>query len=250
MTFKIDANDLENLFQWTLSRLIYMTSAEVVMEASGLRIEAIRSIARERGVEINDVRSRCIDENLLSLLADAHIRRLKAYFNKCKRHLGELSCEEYIAFDDFCQTFKKSIFNYKPVSWNDIDTDAIREQFYEKVYTLCPKAQVSDNEIGESLLMGLDSVMIKKAEPDPRLPYSKPSFNFYDRHFLSKWLDQSLKDFKRRDAVLDKVYDSKFYFAEPSKHHVVNEGNRILFRRISLSARYYVFPDDDYHIAC
>lgn len=245
MTFKIDANDLENLFQWTLSRLIYMTSAEVVMEASGLRIEAIRSIARERGVEINDVRSRCIDENLLSLLADAHIRRLKAYFNKSKRHLGELSCEDYIAFDDFCKTFKKSTFNYKPVSWNDIDTDAIREQFYEKVYSLCPKTLVSDKELGESILLGLDTAVIEKPKQDPRFPYSKPIFYTCDSPFLTERLDHICKWF-----ILNKVHESEFYYSEPKESPIVDVDNRISFKMVSLSARYYIFPDDDYHIAC
>lgn len=228
----------------------YLTSAEVVMKASGLRLEAIRSIAREKGVEIQDVRSRCIDENLLSLLADAHIRRLKSYFNKSIRHFGELSAEDRITFDDFCQTFKKSTFNYKPVSWNDIDTDAIREQFFEKVYYLCPKSQVSNKEFGERIFQGLDSILIEKLGPDPRLPYSQPFFNIYDRRFLSEWLDQSQEEFFSKDAVLDKVYESQYFYAEPIEAQVVHEDNQILFRRVSLSARYYVFPDDDYHIAC
>lgn len=250
MTFHIDQDMLQTLLEWEFGRSQYMTSAEVVMEASGLRLEAVRSIAREHGIEINDVRSRCIDENLLSYLADAHIRRLKAYFNKSKRHLSELSCEDYIAFDDFCQTFKKSTFNYKPVSWNDIDVDAIREQFYEKVYSLCPKTQVSNKQFGECILKGLDSVVIERTEPDPIFPYSQPFFYTYDRRFLSEWLEHSQEKFFTQNAVLDKVYESICFYAEPIEIPTVNNNNRVLFRRVSLSARYYVFPDEDYHIVC
>jgi hypothetical protein len=67
---------LEAIFE-SVSR--FTTSADVVIKASGLRIEAIRAIAREQGIEIENVESRCIDENLLSLLADAHVRRLKSH---------------------------------------------------------------------------------------------------------------------------------------------------------------------------
>ena len=35
-------------------KAVFTTSAEVVMKASGLRLEAIRVIAREQGVEIED----------------------------------------------------------------------------------------------------------------------------------------------------------------------------------------------------
>ena len=57
----------------------FATSADVVMKASGLRLEAIRVIAREQGVEIEDTVCRCIDESLLAELADAHVRRMRAY---------------------------------------------------------------------------------------------------------------------------------------------------------------------------
>ena len=57
----------------------FTTSADVVMKAGGLRLEAIRVIAREQGVEIEDTACRCIDESLLAELADAHVRRMRAY---------------------------------------------------------------------------------------------------------------------------------------------------------------------------
>ena len=49
----------------------FTTSADVAMKACGLRIEAVRAVARETGIGIEDAESRCTDENLLSLLADA-----------------------------------------------------------------------------------------------------------------------------------------------------------------------------------
>ena len=64
---------------WDFFETDFTTSAEVVMKASGLRLEAIRVIAREQGVEIEDTACRCIDESLLAALADAHVRKMRAY---------------------------------------------------------------------------------------------------------------------------------------------------------------------------
>ena len=64
---------------WDFFETDFTTSADVVMKASGLRLEAIRVIAREQGVEIEDTACRCIDESLLAALADAHVRKMRAY---------------------------------------------------------------------------------------------------------------------------------------------------------------------------
>lgn len=71
-------------------KAVFATSADVVMKVSGLRLEAIRVIAREQGVEIEDTACRCIDESLLAELADAHVRRMRAYFNNARRHLARM----------------------------------------------------------------------------------------------------------------------------------------------------------------
>lgn len=122
----------EDSFDWE-----FATSADVVMKASGLRLEAIRVIAREQGVEIEDTACRCIDESLLAALADAHVRKMRAYFNNARRHVAELSGEELAPFVDFCKTFKnRQTTDFTVQTWEYIDTDAIREQFIEKVHEL------------------------------------------------------------------------------------------------------------------
>ncbi len=112
----------------------FATSAEVVIKASGLRFEAIRVIAREQGVEIEDSACRCIDESLLAALADAHIRKMRAYFNNALRHIAKLRGDELALFIDFCKTYSKRQTKKRIAeSWVDIDADAIQEQFIKKV---------------------------------------------------------------------------------------------------------------------
>lgn len=58
----------------------YPTTAEAVMRVSGMHFEEICSIAQKRGIEVIDIKSRCIDEKLLSCLAKAFARKIQVYF--------------------------------------------------------------------------------------------------------------------------------------------------------------------------
>lgn len=113
----------------------FATSVDVVREAGGLRLKAILVIAREQGVEIEDTTCRCIDENLLAALADANVHKMRAFFNNANRHITMLAGDKMVTFIDFCETFKN--INLQIILFShgwDIDADAIREQFLQKVH--------------------------------------------------------------------------------------------------------------------
>ncbi|MBR1428618.1 MAG: hypothetical protein IJ582_06245, partial [Prevotella sp.] len=151
--------------EWDFFETGFTTSADVVMKASGLRLEAIRVIAREQGVEIEDTACRCIDESLLAALADAHVRKMRAYFNNARRHVAELSGDELATFIDFCQTFKnRQSSDTAAQSWSDIDTDAICEQFIEKVHKLTPSVRKRFTLSGFSLGKILSSLSFEHHE--------------------------------------------------------------------------------------
>lgn len=197
------------------------TSADVVMKASGLRIEAIRAIAREQGVEIEDTACRCIEGNLLASLADAHIRRLKAYFYNAKRHIAELAGDELTTFVEFCKTYQKRQHSYySSLVWSDIDTEAIREQFFDKVCKLTP----------------------------PEKPYSPSSALLLDEilKFRSPKLDDStsFREVMQED-VIDKVVHSFLYYEKPFRKVNFILDLRFEARKTILSARYHIFSSDD-----
>lgn len=201
----------------------FRTSADVVMEASGLRIEAIRAIAREQGIKIVETSSRCIDENLLSLLADAHVRRLKFYFNNSKRHLAELSGAELSTFIDFCNTFKKhQITKNAALSWDIIDTDAIREQFIRKVHSLTPS---------------------------PDLPLFAQGIKFKEITFESLSQEHENLDaqinIQRKDVVIERVLVSRWLYLRPVVRTVCTNDKRRLVMRVTLPSRYHIFPDEE-----
>lgn len=180
---------------WGFFETDFTTSADVVMKASGLRLEAIRVIAREQGVEFEDTACRCIDESLLAALADAHVRKMRAYFNNVRRHIDQLSGDELAMFIDFCETFKNRQSSSNTVqTWSDIDTDAIREQLLQRVHELTPSIWpdffIDRMTFHENSLFSL-------------------SFDYVDTLVTY--------EYKQRCDVVEKLLRSNLYYEKPSK---------------------------------
>ena len=205
----------------------FTTSADVVMKAGGLRLEAIRVIAREQGVEIDDTACRCIDESLLTALADAHIRKMRAYFNNARRHLAELAGDELATYVDFCNTFKRrqSLEN-TATSWTDIDADAIREQFLQKVYELTP------SPFRRFTLSGL------------KFAFEKISASLSFKSCGNLEIRETY-EYKQRNDVVDRILHSHMFYEKPIITHTVCIDIRSVVRRVTLSARYHLFSSED-----
>lgn len=204
-------SELDNVFKFT-------TSADVVMEASGLRLEAIRVIARGHGVEIEDTTCRCIDESLLADLADAHVRMMKAYFNNAKRHIVELSADEFITFIDFCEAFKIRNSVGAAWSWTDIDENAIRDHFIQEVRKKTPS--LLDQLLSEDFL----SYVI---EPIDYLEFVKS---------------------EEKEIIIKKVLHSRFFYEKTIKALNLYLDIRSVVKRVTLIARYHLFlTEDDDH---
>lgn len=205
-------------------KMRFTTSADVVMKASGLRLEAIRVIAQEQGVEIEDTACRCIDESLLAAFADAHIRKVRAYFNNARRHISDLAGDELTTFIDFCKTFnKRHSTDITVLSWKDIDADAIREQFLERVHQLTPSAVIYDLFAGcGGLREGINSFL---------------SFNHNGNLDFGEYL--------HRSDVIERILNSHLFYERPAKSHNICIDIRSVVRRVTLSARYHIFTSED-----
>lgn len=200
------------------------TTPEIVMRVSGLPFEAIRAIARECGVNIKNERSRCIDENLLSLLADAHIRRLKSYFNKSNRHLSELSGAEFSTFIDFCETFKKHQSDLSSLTWDDIDVESIREEFINEVHESTP---------------GYFGNRDRKAKGQTAIiPIS-----------LSPYTDISCQSFKKRKLIAQALIHYRRIRAILTNGSFKANGDTVI-RWVTKSFRFHIFSSsgNDYHL--
>ena len=192
----------------------FTTSADVVMKASGLRLEAIRVIAREQGVEIEDTACRCIGESLLAAFADAHVRKIRAYFNNARRHIADLAGDELATFIDFCKTFnKRHSTDITALSWKDIDA----------VHQLTPSAVIFDLFAGcGGLREGINSFL---------------SFNHNGNLDFGEYL--------HRSDVIERILNSHLFYERPAKSHNICIDIRSVVRRVTLSARYHIFTSED-----
>ena len=210
----------------------FTTSADVVMRASGLHLEAIRVIAREQGVEIEDTACRCIDKSLLDALAAAHVRKFRAYFNNAQRHIAELDGDELATFINFCQTFNnRQSPDSAAQTWSDIDTDAIREQFIQKVHELTPSPTLRRFTVSSTVL----------------LEKMFSSLSFECREYLNT-CELDTYEYKQRCEIIEKLLHSHQYYEKPSKTQLPCIDIRSVVWRVTLPARYHIhISEDDDH---
>jgi len=220
-TVSLSNNTLNySAIQANMSKSLFATSIDVVREASGLSLETIQTIAREQGAEINDTACGCVDQKLLAAVAEAYVRKMKAYFNNLKKRIAELDCEELSTFVGFCTTFKnRQSQDTTAQTWSDIDTDALREQFTRKVQILSDCLSFFPGcyyTIKNFDSIGLDS---------------------YDIYYI--------REFLYRDRIVSRVLHSRLFYEKPSRTDIPCLDIRFIVRRITLSARYHIFTSDD-----
>ena len=217
---------LTEIFQ---EKLNFRTSADVVIKVSSLRYEAICAIAREQGIIIENIGSRCIDENLLSRLADAHVRQLRSWFNNSIRHLQELSGAEPQTLADFCNSFKKHQSDKRTkLSWNAIDTDKLRKQFIKKVHDLTPTPLEDIFPLAGHFSIGFsDSPRIKE-------------------YTIAEALQE------QQDKAIMQAVNSRLFRMKPIAEAIPSDSDkREKTRQVTLCARYHIFSDsgEEFHIA-
>lgn len=220
-----------------------MISLAVLSNEMNVPIAAIRAIARTENVNI-DSQSECISEDSLGVYADAYIRKLKAYFRRMTRNEQlRPDPEEAIAFDKFCNSFKKSTQNESNVrSWDDIDEDAIREHFCEKVLE---KASPKTHDINLSELHFDFSKSIVINSEVFLSHFSLVDESLYYDDYQIKPLPLDL-EFQRKTDILTKVIHSSQYFQNKVTRPVLFLHRRLnSVRLIPIVARYQVYPNND-----
>ena len=218
------SNLLSSIIEET-SKARFSTSLEVVQRVMGVPMIAVQNIARNIGVNDNIKGSACIDENALVYFADAYARKMKAYFNRTRCAVNRLSPDEQRAFFQFCDEFKKThVLCTKLLTWNDIDEEAIREQFIYEV-----KKQTTNIEV----------------QPASIFKYIASDISVYCLEPLEHiaW-EHEIKE--KRAMVMRKVMRSYLYNAKISKPKSKQFGDDAL-RLLFVTAHYHVYisSDDD-----
>ena len=203
----------------------FMTSLDVVREVMNVPQCALNSILRANGFADVDPGSICIDEKMLSVFADAYIRKMKNYFLSSVRNIENLSFEEFTDLDEFYNTFKKQDVKFvRRAEWSQIDTELIRTAFMDKIRELTPSKK-SRFEIFLEHIYG-------KCE----------SLKFYDdlEHYL--YVSSSYSD--NESSLLDRVTHNRFYLVKQKVKKVLICSVNIV-RYFFVAARYHIFVADD-----
>ena len=87
---------LHSLFTIDMDEERFMTSLDVIREVMNVPQCALNSILRANGYTEVEPGSICIDEKMLSVFADAYIRKMKNYFLSSVRNIENLSYQELI----------------------------------------------------------------------------------------------------------------------------------------------------------
>ena len=216
--------DLHSLFSIDMEEERFMTSLDVIREVMNVPQCALNSILRDNGYTEVEPGSICIDEKMLSVFADAYIRKMKNYFLSSVRNIENLSYQEFTDLDEFYNTFKKQDVKFvRRAEWSQIDTELIRTAFMDKIKELTPR---------------------KKSRFELFLEQVYGRFESYSvchelAHVLIK---ESCSDEESR--LLDRVTHNRFYLVKRKVKKVFNCSVSIV-RHFFVAARYHIFVADD-----
>lgn len=205
----------------------FATSLNIIGEVMNVPMCALESILRANGYDEVEPVSICIDEKMLSIFADAYIRKIKNYFLSSIRNIENLSYEEFSDLNEFCNTFKKQEDEFlRRIEWSQIDTELIRTAFMDKVKELTPRKKTALDLLFGCTFDFSDYVFLDDLESFRYGAIRVP----YDSH-------------KLRD-VLNHIIHNRYYLAKQRIKKTYRCSVYIL-RQLFVAARYHIFVDDD-----
>ena len=224
MKMKFDVN-LHSLFFSVMEEERFMTSLDVIRDVMNVPQCALNSILRANGYAEVEPGRICIDEKMLSVFADAYIRKMKNYFLSSVRNIENLSSEEFTDFNEFYNTFKKQDAKFvRRVEWSQIDTELIRDAFMDKIKELTPRKKSCFDCFLEQIYERFESSTV----------YHELA------HIL--YVNDSCSD--ENSSLLDRVTHNRFYLVRQKVKIIFNCSINIV-RQFFVAARYHIFVADD-----
>ena len=205
MKMKFDVN-LHSLFFSVMEEERFMTSLDVIREVMNVPQCALNSILRANGYAEVAPGSICIDEKMLSVFADAYIRKMKNYFLSSVRNIK-----------------KQDVKFVRRAEWSQIDTELIRDAFMDKIKELTPRKKSRFEQFLEQV-------------------YGRRElFSVYHElaHILIK---ESCSE--EENGLLHRVTHNRFYLVRQKVKQVFNCSVSIV-RHFFVAARYHIFVADD-----
>ena len=206
----------------------FKTSLNIIGEVMNVPMCALESILRANGYDEVDPDSICIDEKMLTVFADAYIRKMKNYFLGSVRNIENLFYEEFTDLNEFYNNFKKQEVKFvRRAEWSQIDTELIRTAFMDKIKELTPRKKTALDLFLERIFDNRDCLLlIDEPESSIHGTIKIPC----DSHKLRK--------------VLEHIVHNRFYLVRQKvkKTYRCSLNN---IRQLFVAARYHIFVADD-----
>ena len=206
----------------------FKTSLNIIGEVMNVPMCALESILRANGYEEVEPGSICIDEKMLSIFADAYLRKMKNYFLGSVRNIENLSYEEFTDLNEFYNTFKKQEVKFvRRAEWSQIDTELIRTAFMDKIRELTPRKKNALELLFERIFDNRNCVLVID---DPELSVSGTIKIPSKSHKLGK--------------VLSHIVHNRYYLTRQKVKKIYRCSVNIM-RQLFVAARYHIFVADD-----
>ena len=204
------------------------TSLKIIGEVMNVPMCALESILRANGYDEVEPGSICIDEKMLSVFADAYIRKMKNFFLSSVRNIENLSYEEFTDLNEFYNTFKKQEVKFvRRAEWSQIDTELIRTAFMDKIKELSPRKKSALDILFERIFDNRNCVLLID---DPESSIHGTIKIPKDSHKLRK--------------VLNHIVHNRFYLTRQKVKKTSRRSVNIM-RQLFVAARYHIFVADD-----
>ena len=206
----------------------FKTSLNIIGEVMNVPMCALKSILRANGYDEVEPGSICIDEKMLSIFADAYIRKMKNYFLGSVRNIENLSYEEFTDLNEFYNTFKKQEVKFvRRAEWSQIDTELIRTAFMNDIKELTPRKKNALDLFLERIFDNRDCLLLID-DPESSI------------HGTIKVPCDSRKSRK----LLDHIVHNRFYLVR-KKVKKISCCSVNIMRQLFVAARYHIFVADD-----
>ena len=206
----------------------FKTSLNIIGEVMNVPMCALESILRANGYEEVEPGSICIDEKMLSVFADAYIRKMKNFFLSSVRNIENLSYEEFTDLNEFYNTFKKQEVKFvRRAKWSQIDIELIRTAFMDKIKELTPRKKKALDLLFERIFDNRNCVLLID---DPESSIHGTIKIPKDSHKLRK--------------VLNHIVHNRFYLVK-QKVKKTHRCSVNIIRQLFVAARYHIFVADD-----
>ena len=225
MILPLDVN-YHSLFNSVMEEERFMTSLDVIREVMNVPQCALNSILRANGYAEVDSGSICIDEKMLSIFADAYIRKMKNYFLCSVRNIENLSYEEFTDLNEFYNTYKNQEVKFvRRAEWSQINTELIRDAFMNRIKELTPRKKSCFDFIIEHILETCELLDLNDDYGD----------NLYRGRSIF---------FAKTENILGRITHNRLYLTKQKVKKAYRCTVNIM-RLFLVAARYHIFVADD-----